>query len=89
MTFPTLFFGEPHDKDIEKGFSYQKISQWELQNSNRAFAHHTTNLFFKIVKILIAQVFSTIWIRIHKGKLNDRILKVKDVKCKPNLDKIL
>lgn len=60
-----------------------------MQNSNRAFAYHTTNLFLKAIKVLIAQVFSCIWIRIRKGKLKGRTLKARDVKYKPNLEKIL
>lgn len=62
MNFPTLFFGNPRDEDIVKRFSYQKIAQWELTNSNRQFAYHTTNLFFKTIKVLIRQVLSTMWI---------------------------
>jgi hypothetical protein len=64
MNFPTHSFGEPRDERIEKKISYQKIAQWELQNSKRTFSYHTTNLFFKTIKILIFQVFSTLWIRI-------------------------
>ena len=30
MNFPTLFFGKPHDNDIVKNFTYQKIVRWEL-----------------------------------------------------------
>ncbi|XP_059077054.1 uncharacterized protein LOC131876217 [Cryptomeria japonica] len=89
MNFPTLFFGNPRDDDIVKRFSYQKIAQWELSNSQRHFAYHTTNLFFKTIKILIQQVLSTMSIRIRKGQLKGRKLLAKDVKHKPNLEKLL
>jgi hypothetical protein len=49
MNFPTLFYGNPHDDDITKRFSYQKIVQWELLHASRDFSYHTTNLFFKTV----------------------------------------
>jgi hypothetical protein len=88
MNFPTLFFGNPCDDDIVKKFTYQKIAQWELLNLNRKFSYHITNLFFKTIKIPIQQVMSIMWIRIREGQLKGRKLLAKDVKDKPNLEKI-
>jgi hypothetical protein len=45
--------------------------------------------FFKAIKILIKEVKSTFWIRIHESKLNDHVLKAKDFTSKHNLDKLL
>lgn len=59
MNFPTLFFYDPGDNDIDQKLSYQKIVKWELLHSQRYFSYHTTNLFFKTIKILIDQVMST------------------------------
>ncbi|XP_059070801.1 uncharacterized protein LOC131860407 [Cryptomeria japonica] len=89
MNFPTLFFGSARDDDITKRFTYQKIAQWELLTSHRQFAYHTTNLFFKTVKVLIQQVISTMWVRIRKGQLKGKKLIAKDVKEKPNLERML
>lgn len=80
MNFPTLFFGDPHDKDITNKYSNQKVAKWELQHSNKKFTYHTTNLFLKTIKILIEQVMSTIWTRLCKGQLKGRKLLAKDVK---------
>ena len=89
MNFPTLFFGEPRHVDMMQKFTYQKLAQWELLHFHQDFALHTTNLFFKAIKILIQQVLSTMWVRIRKGQLKGRKFLAKDVKHKPNLEKIL
>jgi exonuclease III len=89
MNFPTLFFGDPRDDDIVKNFTYLQIVKWELQHSSGDFSYHTTNLFFKTMRILIDKVLSCMWIRIRKGQLRGRKLLAIDVKYKPNLEKIL
>jgi len=53
------------------------------------FARHIPNLFFKAIKVLIQQVKSTSWIKIHKGKLNDCVLRANFFTSKCNLDKLL
>jgi hypothetical protein len=77
------------DDDIVKRFSYQKIVKWELLHASGDFSYHTTNLFFKMVRTIIDKVLSCMWIRIRKGQLQGRKLLEKDVKYKPNLEKIL
>jgi hypothetical protein len=67
MNFPTLFYGDPCATDIIKRFSYHKIVQWELLHSSGDFPCHITNLFFKIMCIIIEQVLSCMWVRIRKG----------------------
>jgi hypothetical protein len=89
MNFPTLFYGNPHDNDIVKRFSYQKIVKWELLHASGDFSYHTTNLFFKTMQIIIDKVLSCIWVRIRKGQLRGRKILARDVKYKPNLEKIL
>ena len=89
MSFPTLFFGNPRDDDIVQIFCYQEIVKWELMHCSGHFSYHITNLFFKTVQILIEKVMSCISIRIRKGKLQGRKLLAKDVKYKPNLEKLL
>jgi exonuclease III len=89
MNFPTLFYGDPRDDDIVKRFSYLQIVKWELLHASGDFSYHTTNLFFKTMRILIEKVLSCIWIRIRKGQLRGRTLLARDVKYKPNLEKIL
>jgi hypothetical protein len=89
MNFPTLFFGDPCDDDIVKNFTYVEIVKWELLHSSSDFSYHTTNLFFKTMRILIDKVLSCMWIRIRKGQLRGRTLLARDVKYKPNLEKIL
>jgi hypothetical protein len=63
--------------------------QWEFLHASHDFSYHTTNLFFKTVRIIIDKVLSRIWIRIRKGQLKGRKLLAKYVKYKPNLGKIL
>ena len=53
------------------------------------FSYHITNLFFKTMWILIEKVMSCISVRIRKGKLQGIKLLAKDVKYKPNLEKLL
>ena len=89
MSFPSLFYGNKRPSDMVKNFTYQNISQWEVLHKNHDFAYHTTNLFYKAIRIILHQVFNSIWIRIRKGQLKGRKLVAKDVKTKPNLDRIL
>lgn len=89
MNFPTLFFGDPRDVDIVEIFRYRKIAQWELMHHSGDFSYHTTNLFFKTLRIIIEKFLACISIRIKKWKLKGRKLLTKDVKYKPNLDNIL
>jgi hypothetical protein len=56
MNFPTLFFGDPRDDDIVKNFTYLQIVKWELLHTSGDFSYHTTNLFFKTMRILIDKV---------------------------------
>ena len=62
MKFPVLLYRDPHDNDIVDRFSYQKIVKWELQHAYGDFSNHTTNLFFKTMRIIIDQVMSYLWI---------------------------
>ena len=89
MSFPTFFYGEKRPEKITKKFTYQKISQWEVFHHDHDFAYNITNLFYKEVRIILRQVLNCIWIRIRKGQLKGRKLVAKDVKSKPNLDRIL
>jgi hypothetical protein len=41
------------------------------------------------INFFIQQVKYTSWIKVQKGKLNDRILTTKEVTNKPNLNKLL
>jgi hypothetical protein len=89
MNFPTLFYGDPRPSDIIEQFNYNKIVRWELLHSSSDFSCHITNLFFKTICIIIEKVFSCMWVRIRKGKLQGIKLLAKDVKYKENLKKIL
>ena len=89
LSFPTLFYGQKRPDDVTKSFTYQKISRWEILHKDHDFAYHITNLFYKAVRIILNQVLNCIWIRIRKGQLKGRKLLAKDVKSKPNLDRIL
>jgi hypothetical protein len=89
MSFPTLFYGEKRPEKITKKITYQKNSQWEVFHHDHDFAYNITNLFYKEVRIILRQVLNCIWIRIRKGQLKGRKLVAKDVKSKPNLDRIL
>ena len=89
MIFPSLFYGEKCPDDVIKNFTYQNIAQWEVQHIDHDFTYHVTNLFYKVVLVILNHVFSSMWIRIRKGKLKGRKLIEKDVKSKPNLDRIL
>ena len=89
MSFPSLFYGNKRPVEISKNFTYQKICHWEVLHKNHDFAYHTTNLFYKATRIIINQVLNTMWIRIRKGQLKGRKLVARDVKSKPNLDRIL
>jgi hypothetical protein len=62
MNFPTLFFGDPRNDDIVKNFTYLEIVKWELLHSSGDFSYHTTDLFFKTMRILIDKVLSCMWI---------------------------
>ena len=89
MNFPTLFYGNARDHDITNRFSYQKIVQWELLQASGDFQYHTTNLFFKTMRIIIDKVLSCIWVQIRKGQLKGRKILAKDVKYRANLEKLL
>ena len=89
MSFPTLFFGEKRPEDMTNNLSYQKTARWEVLHKEHDFAYHTTNLFYKAVRIIVKQVFNSICVRIRKGQLKGRKLMAKDVKKKPNLENIL
>ena len=89
MSFPTLFFGEKRPEDMTNNLSYQQIAKWEVLHKEHDFAYHTTNLFYKAVRIILKQVFNSICVRIRKGQLKGRKLMAKDVRKKPNLDRIL
>ena len=69
MSFPSPFYGEKRPDDIEKNFSYKKIAQWEVLHIDHEFSYHTTNLFYKVICIILNQVFRSIWVRIRKGQL--------------------
>jgi hypothetical protein len=84
--FPTLFFGHQRP-DIK--LSYQKIAQAELTSTNRKFAYHITNLFFKTIKILIHFVLSSAWIRMRKSILKSRKPTAAQVSNKKNLENLL
>ena len=89
MSFPTLFYDEKQPDDISTNFSYQKIAKWEVLHKEHDFAYHITNLFCKAVRIILNQVFNSNFARIRKAQLKGRKLKAKEVKTKPNLDRIL
>jgi hypothetical protein len=87
--YPTSLFGTPRKPSILAKFQYQDIAQWELMHKDHWFARRIPNLFFKAIKVLIQQVKSTSWIKIHKGKLNDRVLRANFFTSKHNLNKLL
>ena len=89
MNFPTLFYGNACDDDMTNRFSYQKIVQLELLQASGDFQYHTTNFFFKTMRIIIDKVLSCIWVRIRKGQLKGRKILAKDVKYRANLEKLL
>ena len=82
MNFPTLFYGDPHTRDIIEWSSCHKIVRWELLHSSSDFSCHITNLFFKTMHIIIEKVLSCMWVRIRKGQLWGRNLLARDVKYK-------
>jgi hypothetical protein len=63
--------------------------QAKLTSVNRKFAYHITNIYFKMIKILIHFILSSMWIHIQKEKLFGRILIANDVSKNINLNKIL
>jgi len=63
--------------------------QAKLININRKFAYHISNVYFKTIKVLIHFILSCAWIRIHKIKFLDHVLKANYVSTNVNLDKIL
>ena len=89
MSFPSLLYGEKRLDDITKNFTYQNIVKSEVQHIDHDFVYYVTNLFYKVVHIILNQVFSSMWIRIRKWKIKGMKLIAKDVKSKPNLDRIL
>lgn len=84
--FPTLFFSQSKPP---LNCSYQKITQAKLTNTNRKFAYHITNIFFKKIKILIHFILSSKWIHIQKTKLLGCVLIASYVSNNVNLNKIL
>jgi hypothetical protein len=84
--FSTLFHGH-----LNPSFEsyYQKIVQEKLININRKIAYHISNIYLKTIKVLIHFILSCAYIRIHKTKLLDHVLKASNVSTNINLDKIL
>jgi hypothetical protein len=86
--YPTLFFGMSQKPSILTKYQYQDIVQWELMHQYHLFASHIPNLFLKAIKVLIQKVKYGSWIKIHKSKLSDHVLRAKYLISKPNLDNI-
>ena len=74
-----LFYGYACASDITSTFSYQKISKWELMHQNYDFTTHIADIFFKVVKIILEQISSLVWVCIRKTKLKGKKLLGKDV----------
>ena len=53
MSFPTLFFGEKRPEDMTNNLSYQNIAKWEVLHKEHDFSYHATNLFYKVVRIIV------------------------------------
>ncbi len=87
--YSTLFFGMFRKPSILAKFRYQDIAQLELMHKDQRFVRHIPNLFLKAIKVRIQQVKFASWIKIHKGRLNDHVLRIKYFTSKPNLDKLL
>ena len=47
LNFLTLFFGCNRPNYIFNRFSYQKISQWDIEHESTDFETHNTNIFLK------------------------------------------
>jgi len=58
--------------------------QEKLININRKFAYHINNIYFKTIKVLIHFILSCAWIRIHKIKFLDHVLKASCVSTNVN-----
>ncbi|MCO5592827.1 hypothetical protein L7F22_046830 [Adiantum nelumboides] len=89
LSFLALFFGTRRQYHLLAKKRYQSVVQWELKNADRRFANDIENLFFKTMKIVIAKVLESIWVRLHKGKLQDRQLQAKDIKLTTNVESLL
>ena len=62
--------------------------QWDLLYSILYFTTHITNIFFKVFWIVVNNVLSY-RNYVHKGDLKGKILVVKDVNYKKNIEKML
>jgi hypothetical protein len=62
--FPTLFYGNPIPFFM---CLYQKIIQVKLTSINIKFAYHVTNIYFKIIKILIHFILYFTWVHVQKN----------------------
>ena len=53
------------------------------------FTTHITNIFFKVIKLIIHRISSLAWVGIREGKLQGKKLTAKDV-CNPtNLERLI
>ena len=58
-------------------------------HKDRRFAMNIKNFFFKTVKIMIAKVLSSIWVRLQKGKLRGADLIASLVSKDTNIEQVL
>ncbi|KAJ8017840.1 hypothetical protein HOLleu_44503 [Holothuria leucospilota] len=88
LAFPTLFCGQPRNKNNVK-VHYSEVCKWELRHKDRRFAKCVPNIFFKAKKLQINQIQQKVTLSLRKKKLEGKKLTAKDFKDIQRVQEIL
>ena len=74
LTFPTIYYGQcrPDNKDRHIHVDYSFIYKYELISADRKVATNIPNLFFKLNKLQMKQLFSKATLAVYHFKTNGR-----------------
>ena len=79
VTFPTIFCGQKRQVKRHVSVHYSDICKYELRCIDRRVASNVPNVFFKLKKLQMKQVFDKVTLAVRRYQTKGKKLKVKDV----------
>ena len=79
VTFPTIFCGQKRPDNHHIKVHYSDICKYELRCVDRRVASNVPNIFFKLKKLQMKQVFDKVTLAVRRYQRKGKKLKVKDV----------
>ena len=79
VTFPTIFCGQKRPDKHHIKVHYSDICKYELRCVDRRVASNVPNIFFKLKKLQMKQVFDKVTLAVRRYQRKGKQLKVKDV----------